>query len=223
MFELNFYRMKKLLVLAFASLLGGGAFAQTTMSPIKWGLKAGVNFPKYSFSQDDADNAETNSTTNFHVTGFIDAPITPMLSVQPGLSLQGKGAKFSDNTSNVEVTQNTMWAELPVNLVGNIPVGGGASLFLGAGPYASLAISGQNKAEAANTSTETDMEFGNESGDDLKQSDFGVNFLGGFRMNSGLIIGGGYGLGLTDLRPTGDGGNGKQTNRVWSVSLGWSF
>ena len=216
--------MKKLLILALTLMAGGGAFAQTTsLSPIKFGLKAGVNFPQYNFSLDDADDIETNSTTNFHVTGFIDAPLGGVLSVQPGLSLQGKGAKFTSNNSDVEITQNTMWLEVPVNLVGNIPVGAAGSVFLGAGPYAAFGLSGQDKAETNNTSTETDIEFGDETGDDLKGTDFGVNFTAGFRMNSGLMIGGGYGLGLTDLRPTGEGGNGKQTNRVWSVSLGWSF
>ncbi|HEY1023953.1 MAG TPA: porin family protein [Sphingobacteriaceae bacterium] len=208
--------MKKLLILALASMIGGGAFAQTTtttLSPIKWGLKAGVNFPKYNINVDDADNLETDATTNFHVTGFIDAPIARYLSVQPGLSLQGKGAEFSDNNE-----QNTMWLEVPVNLVGTVPVGR-ANLFLGAGPYAAFGIAGENEVG----DVDTDVDFGDETGDDLKGTDFGVNFMGGFRMNSGLMVGAGYGLGLTDLRPAGDGGDGKITNRVWSVSLGWSF
>lgn len=206
--------MKRLLILALASMVGGGALAQTTttLSPIKWGLKAGVNFPKYDIQVDNGD-VETDATTNFHVTGFIDAPIARNFSVQPGLSLQGKGAEFSDNNE-----QNTMWLEVPVNLVGTLPVGR-ANLFLGAGPYAAFGIAGENEVG----DVDTDVDFGDEATDDLKGTDFGLNFMGGIRMNSGLMVGAGYGLGLTDLRPTGEGGNGKVTNRVWSVSLGWSF
>ncbi|HCN83952.1 MAG TPA: PorT family protein, partial [Sphingobacteriaceae bacterium] len=43
------------------------------------------------------------------------------------------------------------------------------------------------------------------------------------QLNSGFNIGAGYGLGLTDLRPSGSGGNGKQTNRVLSFSVGMAF
>jgi hypothetical protein len=209
--------MKKLLILAVAALIGGTAAAQQ-----KWGLKAGVNFPKYSFGEDDADNAETDKTTNFHVTGYLDAPLSTNFSIQPGISLQGKGGKYRIN-ANSELEQNTMWIEVPVNLVGKIPVGGATHIFLGAGPYAGFAIAGQNKLEVGNTETETDMDFGNDAGDDLKGIDFGLNALGGIQMSSGLNIGAGYGFGLTDLRPSGSGGNGQQTNRVLSFSVGFSF
>ena len=42
-------------------------------------------------------------------------------------------------------------------------------------------------------------------------------------MNSGFNITVGYGIGLTDLRPSGSGGNGQINNRVWSFSLGIVF
>lgn len=211
--------MKKLLIIAVASLVSSAAFAQSGMT---YGLKAGVSLPKYSFGADDADNGETNTTVNFHVTGFLDAPIGGMFSLQPGISLQGKGGEFFDSGST-EVKQNTMWVEVPVNLVGKTPLSGGTSLFFGAGPYAALAIGGQNKATTGSSSTESDLDFGNDAGDDLKGTDFGLNFLGGIEMNSGFSVGAGYGLGLTDLRPNGSGGNGKQTNRVWSFSVGVHF
>ena len=209
--------MKKLLILAIATIIGGSAVAQQ-----KWGLKAGVNLPKYSFGADDADNPETESTTNFHVTGYMDAPISSNFSIQPGVSLQGKGTKFVD-ASDFEIEQNTMWIEVPVNLVGKLPVGGATHLFLGAGPYAAFAIAGQNKFETAGSSSETDLEFGDSDTDDLKGIDFGVNLLGGVQLNSGISLGAGYGIGLTDLRPTGDGEEGKTTNRVLSFSVGFSF
>jgi hypothetical protein len=53
--------------------------------------------------------------------------------------------------------------------------------------------------------------------------DFGVNFLGGLQLSNGFNVGAGYGLGLTDLRSTGTGGNGQMTNRVLSFSVGYAF
>lgn len=209
--------MKKLLILAIATIIGGTAAAQQ-----KWGLKAGVNLPKYSFGANDADNPDTETTTNFHVTGYLDAPLSTHFSVQPGISLQGKGGKFVES-SNFEVEQNTMWIEVPVNLVGKLPVGNMTHVFLGAGPYAGFAISGENKVTTDGNSSETDLDFGDSDTDDLKGMDFGINVLGGVQLNSGLNLGAGYGIGLTDLRPTGSGGEGKTTNRVLSFSVGFSF
>ena len=170
----------------------------------------------------DGDNPDTETTTNFHVTGYMNAPLSTNFSIQPGISLQGKGGKFVDN-ANLEIEQNTMWIEVPVNLVGKLPVGSATHLFLGAGPYLGFAISGQNEVTTNGSSSERDLEFGTDDSDDLKGIDFGVNVLGGVQLNSGLNLGAGYGIGLTDLRPTESGGEGKTTNRVLSFSVGFSF
>jgi hypothetical protein len=209
-------KMKKLFIIAAAFLIGNTAFAQSGV--MHYGLKAGINLPKYVFENNTSPNTETKTTTNFHVTGYLDAPLAgSMFSVQPGVSLQGKGGVFFSNATT-EVKQNTLWVEVPVNLVAHV----GSNFFLGAGPYAAFGVAGQNKTTNGNTTTTTDLNFGSSSGDNLKGTDFGVNFLGGFQF-TGFSLGAGYGLGLTDLRPTGNGGNGKQTNRVWSFSVGFGL
>jgi len=50
--------------------------------------------------------------------------------------------------------------------------------------------------------------------------DAGVNFLGGYKFNNGLLINAGYGLGLTNLNP-GDGDN--INSRTLSFGLGFQF
>jgi hypothetical protein len=211
--------MKRLLAFGVASLISVAAFAQTT----KFGLKAGVNLPKYQFTETGTTIPDSRSTTNFHITGYADAPLGSYVSIQPGVSLQGKGGKFDVGGSTYE--QNTLWAEIPVNIVAKFPLGTGIGhkFFLGAGPYAAFAISGENKFTSGSTTVKNDVQFGNESGDDIKGVDFGANFIGGFEMASGFTLGAGYGLGISDLRPNGSGGSGKQTNRVWSFSAGFLF
>lgn len=224
--------MKKLFILAFASVIGGTAFAQTSSTTATggthYGLKVGVNLPKYQFQNEGGTDPETKTTTNFHVTGYLDAPISPMFSFQPGISLQGKGGEFFDNgasgTNKVENQQNTLWAEIPLNFVAHIPMmTGGTNFFLGAGPYGAFGISGQNKRTVNGVVTENDIEFGNDTGSSLKRFDLGLNFLAGVQLGNGFNVGAGYGLGLNDLRPTGNGGNGKQTNRVLSFSVGFGL
>ncbi|MCT1532774.1 PorT family protein [Sphingobacterium daejeonense] len=207
--------MKKLLLtMGAAFLLAAGAQAQTS-----YGLKAGVNLGKYSNLGSDQSN-----NVSFHVTGFADIPVASQFSIQPGVSLQGKGTKFTGSLDNssAEYTRNVMSLEVPVNAVYYIPAGAG-NVFLGAGPYVGFNISGKDKLKgdlAGYTGeTEWDLEF---SGDnkDMNLIDAGVNFLGGYKFNNGLLINAGYGLGLSNLNP-GDGD--KVNSRTLSFGLGFQF
>src|SRR5690606_26891120 len=187
--------MKKLILSIAILAFSVSVFAQG--QPMGFGIKAGVNFPKYNFSGND-NSIETDASTNFHVTAFLDAPIfTDYLYVQPGISLQGKGAKFAEGSfmgEDYRVTQNTMWLEIPVNLVAKAPTGQTGHLFVGAGPYVGFGLSGKNKVTGGNgdASEVGDFKFGSEN--DQKGTDFGLNFIGGYQFNNGLIIHGGYGL-----------------------------
>lgn len=204
--------MKKLILSAAAVLLTLGAFAQT---PLGYGVKAGVNLPNYHYSND----VNTKSATNFHITGYLDAPVSSNFYIQPGVSLQGKGAKFYDN-GDLSVTQNTMWIEVPVNAVAKFYTGDAGNFYIGAGPYAAFGISGKNKWESRSGITETKFEFGKDKSQ--KGFDAGVNFLAGYQLSSGLTLGAGYGLGLTDIAPDNSGSL-KQNNRVLSFSVGFAL
>lgn len=208
--------MKKLL-LSFGAvvLLAAGAQAQTS-----YGLKAGVNLGKYSnFGENQSNN------TSFYVTGFADLPVAPQFSIQPGVSLQGKGSKFEGNYenigANVESSINTMSIEVPVNAVYYIPAGSG-NVFLGAGPYIGFNISAKEKLKGNlgdyNGDKEWDLEIGNDK--DLKLIDAGVNFMAGYKLNNGFLINAGYGLGLTNLAPNSDE---TVSNRVLSFGVGFQF
>ncbi len=212
--------MKKLL-LSFGAvvLLAAGAQAQTS-----YGLKAGVNLGKYSNVPTGLDDYQKNNVS-FYVTGFADIPVAPQFSIQPGVSLQGKGAKYEASGDNVSgsMTQNVMSIEVPVNAVYYIPAGSG-NVFLGAGPYVGFNISGKNKwdgsfGDVEASSGDRKLKF---SGDnkDMNLIDAGVNFLGGYKFNNGFLINAGYNLGLSNLNP-GDGE--KSSNRVLSFGVGFQF
>ncbi len=190
--------------------------------PIKYGIKAGVNFPTYHFSEDRV--SDTKSTTNFHVTGYADVPVSTNFFVQPGISLQGRGGKFTESKLG-SYERNTMDIGVPVNLVGKFDITPGAKFFLGAGPYVAFNISGKDKVKDSKgneiTDLTRDLKFGKDK--DMKTTDFGVNFLGGVELNNGFNIGAGYGLGLSDLTTDKNFSGVKMNNRVWSVSVGYSF
>lgn len=151
-FKLKIIDMKKLFLSAVAILFAAGAYAQT---PFGYGIKAGINLPKYHIN----NSADTKTSTNFHVTAYLDAPLSTNVYLQPGISLQGKGAKLYDGRTH-ERTQNTMWLEIPVNAVVKFPTGFASNFYIGAGPYAAFGLSGKNKWKTDSGTLERDFKFG---------------------------------------------------------------
>ena len=215
--------MKKLLTVLIGLGISIGAFAQET----SFGVKAGVNLGKYSNVPESAKDYQ-KMNPSFYLTGYADLPVAPQFSIQPGISLQGKGDKYSYDSNDLDgsVTTNVMALEIPVNAVYYIPTGGSGSVFLGAGPYAAYSLSGKvkgkgNIGDIIGGETEYDLDFG---GDDRDQNafDFGLNFMAGYRLAGGFTINAGYGLGLANLSPS-DNSDNKFSNRVLSFGVGFQL
>jgi len=213
--------MKKLLLsIGAAFLLAAGAQAQTS-----YGLKAGVNLGKYSNVSSELKDYQTNNVS-FYVTGFADIPVASQFSIQPGVSLQGKGSKYKIDSDGLDgsISNNVMSIEVPVNAVYYIPAGSG-NVFLGAGPYIGFNVSGKTKSDGnlgdSGLEGESDIKF---SGDDKNMNliDAGANFMAGYKFNNGLLINAGYGLGLTNLNPSSDSDS-KFSSRTLSFGLGFQF
>jgi len=215
--------MKKVLLsLGAALLVAAGAQAQTG-----YGLKAGVTLPSYNYGSTE-DLSDTKSATNFYITGYMNANVSPNFAIQPGVSLQGKGAKFADyeiGGNRYELTQNTMWIEVPVNFVGKLPLGA-AELQIGAGPYVGFGVSGKNKfnriGDDGDVSSNTLNEFKFGKDETLKGVDFGANIMAAVKVGGGFLINANYGLGLTNIAGSKNL-NGTVKNRVLSFGVGFEF
>ncbi|SKC00076.1 Outer membrane protein beta-barrel domain-containing protein [Sphingobacterium nematocida] len=211
--------MKKvLLTLGVALLTAVGAQAQ-----VSYGLKAGVNLGKFSNVPDAVKDYQKNNTS-FYVTGFADLPVASQFSIQPGISLQGKGEKFKYDGNNLDGSSSTnlMSIEIPVNAVYYIPTGSSGSVFLGAGPYVGFNVSGKDKWDGTtpigSASGDSDVKFGS-ADDETKRVEAGANFMAGYKLSNGFLINAGYGLGLTALNNSGD----SRSNRVLSFGVGFQF
>ncbi|MNK24610.1 hypothetical protein D3C87_429210 [compost metagenome] len=228
--------MKKILLTGTALLFSASTlFAQSTMSgsDARIGIKAGVNLSRIHYSGFDGasernDNAKDN--VGFNVTAFGDFGVGNNFFIQPGVSLQNKGEKYTLNSGSNSATlsRNIMAIEVPVNAVFRIPTGDAGAVQISAGPYVGFNIAGKQKisGNVGSTSgmTERDLEFGNRNDDDYSSTDFGANFGLGYRMNSGFMLGANYGMGLTNLLPKDNrSGDSKATNRIWGFSVGYSF
>lgn len=190
-------------------MVAGNSFAQggDSGSKVKFGVKAGVNIASMTFSVEGID-VSPKSITSFHIGGLVDYSITEKVSLQPGVMLTGKG--FKSGSGSDDGSLNLMYLEVPVNAVYKIN-----GLYFGAGPYAAFGLSGKAK----DGDDEEDIKFGSNE-DEIKGTDFGVNFLAGYQLKNGINFGAGYGLGLSNIFNE-DGY--KTRNKVFSVSVGFSF
>lgn len=228
--------MKKIILLGGALLMSTTAlFAQSTMSgnDARIGIKAGVNLSTIrasGFTGSNELNDAQKQNVGYNFTVFGDFGVGNNFFIQPGVSLQNKGTKFSTTTAGVtrESTTNVMAVEVPINAVLRIPTGDSGAFQLSAGPYIGFNVDGKTKNKISSGTdagtTETDLKFGNSADDNFTSTDFGANFGVGYRMNNGFMLGANYGMGLTNIQPKAErSGDSKFTNRVWGFSLGYSF
>lgn len=221
---------KSVLLLVIACLMGGGhAMAQ---EKIRFGVKAGVNAASYNISGAELDtDFKQRQALSFHVGGLVDVPLASAFSLQGGLTLSGKGnlqtwSGEDDDDGNFyegSFRENLLYLELPVNAVYKT-----GNLFFGAGPYMGYAVSGKWKEKFETDFGDGDVDKEEDSGNVVfngenayrSRTDFGINFLAGYQVNSHMNIALGYGLGLRDIQP---GPEWKVRNRVISLSVGYMF
>jgi hypothetical protein len=210
--------MKKLFLAAVAAASVFTASAQTT-----FGIKGGVNFANVQVSQEGTSaTASAGSLTTFSAGVFADAPLgTGGFSLQPGVFYTGKG--FSGSNDDLSAKLKLFYVQVPVNVVYNVPISAG-KFFFGAGPYVAFGVNGKSEARqtAGGPIFSDDVTFGNDNGSDIKRTEFGATGLAGFRFTNGLSLNVNYDLGLSNIIP-GENLGGSLKNRVFGISLGYSF
>jgi hypothetical protein len=204
--------------------------------PARIGIKAGIN--SANITVDNAGNvADRRAIPAWHAGVVADFPLLPVLSIQPALLLNSKGAKFrigDEGSANyTEVRMRPLYLELPVNAVVKIPLPNKVRLFAGAGPYIAYGLGGKIKTEGKllgiSFSEDEKIEYGNDDPangsngsrykGNLKRFDMGVNLMAGLEIGH-LMLNAGYGYGLMNIHPGSDNDDAKYQNRVGSVSVG---
>ncbi len=209
--------MKKfLLSFSAAILITAGAQAQTG-----FGFKAGVNFSSYSYGASET-LADAKSALNFHITGYVDAHIASWIYLQPEVTLQKKGAKLVESSllGGTEITQSITWLDFPLNFVGKIPVSNEGSLFIGAGPYISFAMDGENKYPVVSGSPSTQPAFIFGKDNSWKSTDYGINFLTGFEFWNRFTLNANYRIGMANIAGNTNKWSKDIKNRVFSLGIG---
>ncbi|MFV5695392.1 porin family protein [Flavobacterium sp. LB3P122] len=172
---------------------------ESTTHKSNGGIKGGYNLAAVSFDGE----GETEQRHSFHVGIYGESFISEIFSIQPELSYSQQGYVITN--SNGTFTQKLNYINLPLMLKAYPS----QNFFLEAGPQIGLAVSHKE---------EYDGLFSSSQQYDPNSFDWGVNFGGGFKTDSGVSLGVRYHLGLGDLYD-----DGKAQNRVWQFSVGFDL
>ena len=199
--------MKKIILTVAAVFAFGFANAQET----KFGVKGGLNVANLTGDEDE----DNSSKVGFHVGGFVEIKVSDKFSVQPELlfSTQGTQAEYSESGVSFKSKINLSYLNIPV--MAKYYVAEGFSLE--AGPQIGFLTSAKYKIESEGNEVEADGK------DDFESVDFGVNFGAGYDFTENLSVGLRYNLGLSNVYKTEAGDDFKNSNNVFSVSLGYKF
>jgi hypothetical protein len=220
-------RKKLLLVAALIAGVASGAAAQ---EPIKFGVRAGLNFDNQTESRGGSSSTSLGSKAGFHLGGIADIPLASFaaslpewLYVQPGLYLTTKGAKDSQSSSgySAEYTRSLYYLEVPIRALAKFPITDDIKVGVNFGPAIGVALSGKDKQEMTSGGVTTPSS-GNtfKKGNNMGRFHFGLDFGAGVYYRQ-FYLGLNYDLGLSNMY-TGSG-NYSLKNRTFSISIGYSF
>jgi hypothetical protein len=136
------------------------------------------------------------------------------------------GPYANDRGDNfVENTYKLNYFEIPVHFIGHLPVSERASIFLGAGPFYSVGLSGTNtqtvseNVQTASTIKRTqEIKYG--SNGDFKSTDLGASFVLGFQGESGWSLNFNFDYGLKNILQNNNLGVGATGAKTVAFYLG---
>ena len=205
---------KNLFPIILILLSTASVYAQTD-----FGIKGGVNLATYSYGDREAPST-AEAITSFHLAGYLTMRMALGLYLQPEVALHSKGARVTKTDAvdgAAEILQRTKWLDIPINVLGKMPVGNNWNVFAGGGPYIGFAMNGENTYADGSTSAVIIYEDNN-----LRSLDYGINFLAGIKF-SFLSLHASYGFGLANITYDTNNWSKNLKNRVLSLGIGVSF
>jgi len=204
--------MKKLIILAAGLFIAGAVHAQ---SPIRLGVKAGLNIPDI-IKGDGNNDFDTKVNPGFNAGITLDINLIKGLAFTPELLYATKGYKAE--TAFGDFRQTTHFIDVPILATINL---GGSGLNLVAGPQVSFLLSTKNKFENGFGSAE--QVIVEDKSDRFKKSLVGG--LIGFRydVTDKVDIHGRYALDFQKNNEDGSKETPEFRNQVFSLGLGIKF
>lgn len=214
----------KVLLTATAVIFSASAFAQD----ICFGVKAGVNFSKFSEKiEGEKANDYAKSKPGICLGAYADYNFTDMFALEAGLQFEQKGGKYEFSEEDVkEIDKESIsYFTIPVNFRANFAVNDNNAYFL-VGPTFGIGLSGKYKSEyTEDGETETDdgsLKFGDDEESDCHRTNVGFLLGAGFEMSNNIGFRLSYEIGLSNLQPKGDSKNSTKTG-VLGLAVTYKF
>ncbi len=202
--------MKRLIVaLALVALMSGTVLAEG----MTIGFKGGLNLADLKGDIEDAIGVGTKMKLGFGGGVFLNYQMTESISLQPELLFIMKGTKADVDEVDAGVKMTSV--DIPVLVKFSVPMEGAFAPCFFAGPYIGFNMSSKFYVE----DEEEDIE-------DIKSTDFGLVFGGGFDYDIGegyLTFDVRYVLGLTTLDDSDEEMDIKNAGIMFMAGYGFSF
>lgn len=188
-----------------------------------FGVKAGFGFSSALTSgfDDQYTTIDAKIIPKLQIGGIVNYSKSENLTLQSGLLIIGKGAKFvedEDFTNSVYIYKFTpVYLQIPFHFIYN-----GKKLYLGGGPYLGYAIAGKIKYDEGDSE---EISFGNNDYDSWRSLELGIGIQGGTDIGP-VRVGMSYDLGITNTIPKNADywtNSGSSRNSILSVFAVYMF
>lgn|SRR5690554_399698 len=219
-YKLNIMKLKfKLSIVALFSIcLGTYSYGQIRLAP-----EVGANLSNYTSKYEIGNSTYSNSSQ--YLLGAraglaLDLGITDHIAIQPGFYYNLARTKNEVTFLGSTFTETTDIHGFQLPVYAMLRTGGSDSghLFVGVGPVFNWNLSGTTKGN----NIEREMDFGNDSSDDLRSFELGASATVGFKLQMGAFVRAYYHLGLSNLSPIDDNNSSIRSNS-FGLSLGFYF
>lgn len=216
--------MKKLLLclLALAAVIPTTANAQETPKKYLFGIRVGIDVSRLTIpSKTTGEKFLASPRTSFNagITNQLRLTQKKPFYFEIGAMLHNKGGKVqaTDGGSDIELSLNAMYLELPVMLNYHIRLAPKVAVIPFAGFYGSLGVDGKQSFDDLGLEIQQNL-FGKNKM--FQRGDFGGRIGIGLSIHS-VYIGASYGGGFLNIAQEDD--TSKFRNRSWSLSVGYDF
>lgn len=206
--------MKKIIIcfLAFVVLMNCSK-AQNAL-----GIAAGATFANIKAK---TDGITITSKTHVGFTAGFTASLemSKDFSFWPELNFTQKGGDLNLSSESIKYKVNINYIELPLNFVYHTNSTKG-KFFIGAGPSLNIALSGKYHVTGMGEGSGKLKFGGDETADDYKSFDAGINALTGYQFANGFFLSANYNFGITNISP---GSDEKDHVSYFGLRLGYMF
>lgn len=171
-------RFLKTSIAAIVALIGFTANAQ---EPLGITVKAGLNVNYATIKGSDYN--DLSPRVGFHIGAAYEIPVAGSFAIEPAVLLDTRGFQMDNTALNTgKAKASFVGITIPVAAKYSFLIGNDNKLFVAAGPFANIALSGKLKEGGK----KEDVKFGS-GGDETKRANYGITAGAGVELNRFVI------------------------------------